>query len=61
MEKVQRGGKEEAFCLSETELSLAPGAAHSTKMNPEIGKGEGKKAEDERSSTLESYSSLSER
>lgn len=44
MEKVQRGGEEEeeeeaeAFRLSETELSLAPGAAHSTEMKPEIGK-----------------------
>lgn len=59
--KRSRGGKEEAFRLSETELSLAPGAAHSTEIKPEIGKGEGRKAGDEKSSTPESYSSLNER
>lgn len=53
--------REESFSLSETKLSLAPGAAHSIEMKPVIVKGEGGKAEDERSSIPESYSSLSER
>ncbi|GAA6095995.1 uncharacterized [Tachysurus ichikawai] len=53
VEKIQRG-EEEAFRLSETELSLGPRAAHSTEMKPEIEKGEEGKAEDERWSTPES-------